>query len=588
MRCLTDREIALLEEQGCWAEDWQRVTVGVDEGFRPDRVHQVRFYGDVHIGSLNGTIDVEEGFPHPCGLRNATLRNVVIGEDCLIENVGSHIANYIIGDHCLISNIGVMTAQGETTFGLGQPISVLSEGGEPNIILHDRLTAQTAWLMLKEPAVRRLYAGAVPPPSERGRMGDYARLIGTREVVNTSIGEYAEITCASRLSDCSLLKGALIGSDAILEGCVVAEGAVVSDGAKAYRCYVGEGVRLGRGFSAESSLFFANCEMLNGEACACLCGPFTCSHHKSTLLIGGAFAFCNAGSGTNFSNHAYKMGPIHHGQLQRGTKTASAAHILWPATIGAFSMVMGKVSSHPDTSSLPFSYVFGEGERTVVVPGIALRSVGTWRDVRKWAKRDRRDPSARHDLLQTAFPNPLLAQQALAGKQLLAQWLAEETQGEWLERDNFSIKRAAAVAGIRYYDLAIRLFIYQMRHRVGKAPSAIPSSSQWEDLCGMLAPGEEVERIVRDVGTGAIGSVDELQEVLAQVHSHYEDNAAAYLDQLLRELDDSLFADTDHWLAEAEQAHRLWLRMAQADAEREFQLGDVAEDYLREFIQSIQ
>ena len=63
--------------------------------------------------------------------------------------------------------------------------------------------------------------------------------------------------------------------------------------------------------------------MSNGEACAAFCGPFTVSHHKSSLLIGAMYSFYNAGSATNFSNHAYKMGPMHYGYLERGCKTAS-------------------------------------------------------------------------------------------------------------------------------------------------------------------------------------------------------------------------------------------------------------------------
>ena len=37
-----------------------------------------------------------------------TLRNVTIGDDCLIENVGNFINNYTIGDDCYISNISPM------------------------------------------------------------------------------------------------------------------------------------------------------------------------------------------------------------------------------------------------------------------------------------------------------------------------------------------------------------------------------------------------------------------------------------------------------------------------------------------------
>ena len=117
----------------------------------------------------------------------------------------------------------------------------------------------------------------------------------------------------------------------------------ILNSAKISNCFVGEACCITNGFTAESSVFFANCHMANGEACAAFCGPFTSSHHKSSLLIGGMFSFYNAGSATNFSNHAYKMGPIHYGTLERGCKTASGAYLLMPAKIGTFSVCFGKL-----------------------------------------------------------------------------------------------------------------------------------------------------------------------------------------------------------------------------------------------------
>ena len=116
-----------------------------------------------------------------------------------------------------------------------------------------------------------------------------------------------------------------IGHDVICENSIVQPGASVVEGAKLSNCLVGEACHIGRGFSAESSLFFANSHMDNGEACAAVCGPFSASHHKASLLIGVEMSFYNAGSATNFSNHAYKMGPIHQGNLMRGAKTASTS-----------------------------------------------------------------------------------------------------------------------------------------------------------------------------------------------------------------------------------------------------------------------
>ena len=96
-------------------------------------------------------------------------------------------------------------------------------------------------------------------------------------------------------------------------------------------------------------------------------GPYTVTHHKSTLLIAGMFSFMNAGSGSNQSNHMYKLGPIHQGTLERGAKTTSDSYILWPARVGAFSLVMGRHVNHSDTSNLPFSYLIEQNNTTYLV-----------------------------------------------------------------------------------------------------------------------------------------------------------------------------------------------------------------------------
>ena len=119
-------------------------------------------------------------------------------------------------------------------------------------------------------------------------------------------------------------------------------------------------------FSALHSLFFANSEGLLGEACHVFAGPYTLTHHKSTLLIAGYYSFFNAGSGTNQSNHMYKMGPVHQGIMQRGCKTSSDAYLLWPAHIGAFTMVMGRHYHHANISHLPFSYLLEEDRNNFV------------------------------------------------------------------------------------------------------------------------------------------------------------------------------------------------------------------------------
>ena len=99
-RNLTQTEIEVLEKNGCWAEDWRRVTVA--EGFKPYNFHRVIFYGDIRLGEFNKQVEVAKGFFKHAGINDTTLRNVSVGNDCLIEKVGNYINNYTIGNDCYI------------------------------------------------------------------------------------------------------------------------------------------------------------------------------------------------------------------------------------------------------------------------------------------------------------------------------------------------------------------------------------------------------------------------------------------------------------------------------------------------------
>ena len=591
MRGLTNREIAMLEEQGCSAEDWSEVLV--DEDFDTNRVRNVDFYGHVEIGSLVGTVEMEDGFVRRCGVRNAVLHNVAIGDGCLVENIRGYISNYDIGERCLVSNIGILAVQGATNFGNGNLVAVLNEGGDGNVVVYDGLTAQLAWLMLHNKDVREmaLREAADRNPAGRGLVGDRSRIVNAKEMTNCVIGRACEVQGASRLSNVTVLSTddapTYIGTDVIIENSVVANGATVADGAKMSNSFIGESVHVGKGFSSESSLFFANSHMENGEACAALCGPFSASHHKSTLLIGGMFSFYNAGSATNQSNHAYKMGPIHWGTLERGSKTASGCHILWPAHIGAFSMAMGKISTHPKVENLPFSYVIASGETTWLVPAVNLRTVGTWRDVGKWPKRDHRPVSARRDIIDFAFPNPYIIQSVVEGRQILRR-LVEE-QGENVEEYSYGnclIKKSALVRGVSIYDIAIRLFIHSvLQKNEGALSSSEPvADGEWVDMCGMLTPKCEIDRLESDIASGAIGGTDEIVSILKLIQRDYHKNALAYAVSLMQNEAGSLFIDEDYWRREGEEAHSWWLNMVRNDAEKEFELGDVEEEQLRKFL----
>ena len=77
-RNLTQTEIEVLENNVCWAEDWQRVLV--DEEFKPYNFHRVMFYGDIRLGAFHKMVEVTKGFQKHSGINDATLRQQYLTE----------------------------------------------------------------------------------------------------------------------------------------------------------------------------------------------------------------------------------------------------------------------------------------------------------------------------------------------------------------------------------------------------------------------------------------------------------------------------------------------------------------------------
>lgn len=602
-RLLTNEEISILEDNGCMAEDWTSINVAAD--FKPTYIKNVNFYGDVFLGVFEKNIEVSNGFIRHSGIRNATLRNVSIGDNCLIENIGNYINNYAIGEECCICNVCTMETTAEATYGEGNTISVLNEAGNGNVILFSGLTSNLAALMIRNAADKEFTAairGIVRDDIERrarekSTVGNNVKIVNTAEITNTHISDNCEINGASRISDCTLASGlednVFIGSGVICENSIVTDGSAVLNGANITNCFVGEACQITNGFTAESSLFFANCYMSNGEACAAFCGPFSASHHKSTLLIGCMLSFYNAGSATNFSNHAYKMGPIHYGCLERGTKTASGSHLLLPANIGAFSVCLGKITNHPDTRSLPFSYIISDGRETFVVPGINITTVGLYRDIRKWPRRDVRIQSSRKSLINHDWLSPLTINEIMAGKNTLEQM--RESQGEdtaFYTCGGCKISRNSLERGIRLYDMAIKLFAGDVAAGYDlTAEGRDCGTGEWGDLAGMLLPEQEERNIVNAISNGYLRSTADIDMFMKNVNERYGEYIITFTRNIIASqlgTDDLTESGIEQIIQQGRAAKEAWISEIRKDAEKEYSMGDVEHAVLEKFITQLE
>ena len=487
-------QIAQLEQQGCFAKDWTKIQIA--EGSDISLIRNVRFYGNVVIGLL-----ADDGCGY-CGLYNAVVRDCEIGDNVYISNVGGELRGCRIGNNVWVENVGRIVYEKEASCGLGTSVCVLDETGSRPVYIYPGMSAQMAALMAFKPQftedviLPKLQDQFIENPLSTS-IGDNVEIKDVVSIENVHVDKNVKIQGALHLKNGAIINNsssrdalAYIGFGVDAENFII-EDAEVSAGATLRNCYVGQGCAIMNGFTAHDSLFFANSVCENGEACAIFAGPYTVSMHKSTLLIAAQYMFMNAGSGTNCSNHMYKLGPSHWGIMERGVKTSSDAYMMWQGKIGAFSLLMGSHKTHPDTSAFPFSYLFSNAKNeTVVVPGIMMKSCGLLRDMTKWPARDKRvkygipfNDNVCFDVL-----NPQTVGTMIDALKLFDEIGKNAVGNDGLyEYNGLKIKPSSIIKGCEYYRRAILKYFYEKTLDVDIF-SYEPQEMQWVDVAGQIMP----------------------------------------------------------------------------------------------------
>jgi hypothetical protein len=601
-RQLTEKEIAALTVYGCTAENWKTVTV--TEHFNPDFIANVHFSGEIKLGSFNKTFDLAGGLKKHTGIYNCCLHNCTIGNDVYIDKIHNYIANYTIGNDTFIDNINLLIVDGTSSFGNGVRVPVMNEGGGREIPIFDHLSAPLAYIQAlyrhRKDVIQNIrilideYAKS--QQSDNGFIGNNVRMVNCGTIKNVRIGNCAVIEGASILENGTINSNeeapVTVGSGVKCKDFILSSGVEVTDSTLISRCFIGQGCILAKHYSALDSLFFSNCQGMHGEATAIFAGPYTVTHHKSTLLIAGMFSFLNAGSGSNQSNHMYKLGPIHQGICERGSKTTSDSYLLWPAKIGAFTLVMGRHYKHSDTSDLPFSYLIENATDSYLVPGVNLRSVGTIRDAQKWPKRDNRKDSHKLDPINFNLLSPYTIQKMMKGVEVLKklQQISGETTDVYVYQ-NCNIKNSSLRNGLELYEIAITKFlgnslisrlgektyksIEEVRERL--KPDTPKGHGEWIDLSGLIAPKGKIDELLHAVEQNKY-SLEKIQSEFERMHAQYYNYEWTWAKDKLEQywnksIDEITYCDIvemiEHWKASVVKLDQL----IYIDAKKEFDLN---------------
>ena len=541
-RALSAEERTILEQRGCSALSWDEVTVSED--FRPEQLRNVRFEGRTSIGSRTRISD-------------------------------STIANYSIGNDCCIDDVLRMECRHATTFGEGVGVAAVNENGGRTAIIYREITSQIAYIMTmmrnRNEAVQRLLKMATERAEEcRSTMGvveDGSTVMGARFIREVYVERGATIEGASHLENGTVGLNAHVGIDVRAKDFIFDNDSKVDGASSIERCFVGENTKIGNGFTAVDTLFFANCHCENGEAASVFAGPFTVSHHKSSLLIAGIFSFFNAGSGTNQSNHLFKSGAVHQAVHQRGTKFGSSAYVMAPSIEGPYTVVLGRHTRHHDTQDMPYSYLIEEDGHTLLMPALSLKSYGTIRDIEKWKSRDKRNIK-RDNICFEEF-NPFITGKMMRGVDALTRLQERDPEAKTYSYNRTTIRASMIPRSIKLYNGAIAASLGVML-RMGNYRAAEYDHTEWIDIAGQYLPLGTTEQLLQRIANGEL-TLEALAKEMTAWHARYNDMAAAYAYDVLTSLMGHAPSDADveETIIAADNILKRMRETTEADRERD-------------------
>jgi len=596
-RNLDFEEVEKLISQGCSSDNWDHVRV--TEDFNTDLVKQTEFQGQIKLGSFGKNPYSSSTLPWKSGIHNARLNNVELGNNVSISNMGGWLSNLIIEDDVLIEDTGTIACDGESNFGNGTKVSALNEGGGREIKITRYTGSQIAYLQCLyrenkqlQDGIDKIVANHIKSISkERAVIGKGTRVFGAGEIKNVCIDPYARIE-----GPLSLVNGTIcsseqapttVGRGVTAHNFIIQQGAEVKDGAMLAETLVGEAAKMGKQFSSEHCVFFCNNEAFHSEAVSFFGGPYSVTHHRSTLMIACMASFYNAGSGTNQSNHMYKLGPLHQGIMERGCKTGSFSYLLWPSRVGAFTAVIGKHYANFDSRDFPFSYVNESGGKSVLMPGMNYFTVGTMRDGEKWPARDKRKNDDKLDLIHFDVLSPYTIQKVLNALDILKN-LSETTDKsqDFILYKGLTIKRLVLKTCRRYYALVLDKYIGDTLIKAlsaskGKDPGKLVNSegrfgnAEWLDISGLLAGKDRIDKLTSHISSGNIQDYKGLRSHLNEIYNAYSGDSwnwfVGNFERMTGEKADELEASfiqklLENWL----KASKKLMNMVKTDAMKEF------------------
>ena len=161
---------------------------------------------------------------------------------------------------------------------------------------------------------------------------------------------------------------------------------------------------------------------------------------------------------------------------------------------------------------------------------------------------------------------------------------------------NYVINASSLNKGIKYYDIALRIYMGAVLKRVikkwGKVdlPTTTIGQGKWNDLSGLLLPESEEMRLLSDIKRGELETIQEVTDRFKEINRNYREYQWAWTYQLILDyyhLTEITDADIERIHKDYVHARRAWIAEIRKDAEKEYAMGDVEKHVLDDFIHNL-
>ena len=600
-RNLTENEIKLLIQNSNTSEysDWKNVLVPEDkDDFDCSLIRFSRFEGFVIIGRLKPALLQYHNTELETGIVNSLIRNSVIGDDTVIQNV-SYLDNYRLGDRVMLFNVHEITCRKNSKFGNGylfkddkeadrKWIGVANENDGRAILPFESMIPADAYLWSSNRADSDLLKKFIDLTDNEkdetqeiyGYIGHDAVIKNTLSIKDARIGDYTYIKGASKIKNVTILSGedevSQIGEGVEMVNGIMNAGSHVFYQAVAIRFVIGRNCQLKYGARLLNSVLGDNstvscCELLNN-----LIFPFHEQHHNSSFLIASTvMGQSNIAAGAT-------IGSNHNSRSPDGEIIAGRG--FWPGLCSDFkhnsrfaSFVLASKGSYPYELDVQYPFCLLAPGDTPTSPVHILP--GWWfmydmfaivRNKYKFAKRDRRFVKVQNIELNPFAPDTMQEVHAAINRiialtssglslsyQEAKDYLHKNPESKMTLTDMQSQKKFGAtlykpVQGYKTYRKILKYFATstlmeycreskseKLSLEMIKKIKKMPLYLKWQNAGGQVIPEEKVVSLLNLIKEGKIFRWSEVHDYYNKCQAEYLNDKTRYALYLL----ESLYSD---------------------------------------------